>query len=437
MATYSSKKYPSGSVTSATLADGSVVAVDLADGAVTSAKLNSTVDLSGKTVTYRSIVAGDIASGAITTAKMANSGAELGMRNRIINGDMRIDQRNAGASYSALDSTYGLDRWKLASWDGSGTATGKYTVQQSSTAPAGFANSMLITSSAATTIGSGAIYWVGQMIEGLNTADLGWGTANAQTVTISFWVRSSLTGTFAGSVLNSAANRSYPFSYTISSANTFEYKTITIAGDTSGTWLATNGIGIRLVFSLGIGTTYQGTAGAWAGSQLTSVTGSTNLLATNGATLYITGVQLEKGSNATAFEHRQFGIEFSMCQRYYESSTPHGTLPTNGADSTSLSSNSFCLATFVPWGSTNASRPTIRFAVQKRAQPTIQQYGNNAGLLLYLGSGAGGISSDNTLTSNANMGLNAVDATMLCLNNQATGETIFGCGGAWTASAEL
>jgi hypothetical protein len=333
MATYSSKKYPSGSVTSAQLADGTVVAVDLADGAITSAKLNSTVDLSGKTVTYRSIVAGDIASNAITTAKisdaavshtkMANAGAELGMRNRLINGALTIDQRNSGASYSALDSTYGLDRWKLASWDGSGTVTGKYTVQQSSTAPAGFANSMLITSSAATTIGSGAIYWVGQMIEGLNTADLGWGAANAQTVTVSFWVRSSLTGTFAGSVLNSASDRSYPFSYTISSANTFEYKTITIAGDTSGTWLKTTGIGIRLVFSLGIGTTYQGTANAWVAGQFTSVTGSTSLLATNGATLYIAGVQLEVGSTATPFENRPYGTELALCQRYYQN---HGAM---------------------------------------------------------------------------------------------------------------
>jgi hypothetical protein len=240
-----------------------------------------------------------------------------GMRNRIINGDMRIDQRNAGASYSAVDSTYGLDRWKLASYDSS-AQTGKYTVIQSSTAPTGFPTSMLITSSAATTINASSIYWVGQMIEGFNTADLGFGAAGASTVTVSFWVRSSLTGTFGGVLSNSASNRSYPFSYTINSANTFEFKTVTIPGDTSGTWLTTNGIGIRLIFNLGSGTTYQGTAGAWSGSQLNSVTGTTSLLATNGATLYIAGVQLEKGSAASAFENRQYGQELVLCQRYYE-----------------------------------------------------------------------------------------------------------------------
>ena len=243
---------------------------------------------------------------------------DFGLRNRIINGQMTIDQRNAGASYSAVDSTYGLDRWKLASWDGSSQVTGKYTVIQSSTAPAGFPTSMLITSSAATTIAAGAIYWVGQMIEGFNTADLDFGKATAKSVTVSFWVRSSLTGDFSGAIANSAHDRSYPFSYTINSANTFEFKTVTIPGDTSGTWLTTNGIGIRIFFNLGSGTTYRGTAGAWSGSQLTSVTGTTSLLATNAATLYIAGVQLEEGSQATPFEYRHHSKELSLCQRYYE-----------------------------------------------------------------------------------------------------------------------
>jgi hypothetical protein len=242
----------------------------------------------------------------------------FGFKNRILNGSMVLDQRNAGASYSAIDSTYGLDRWKLASWDGSSQVTGKYTVIQSSTVPTGFSTSMLITSSAATTIGAGAIYWVGQMIEGYNTADLDFGKATANSITVSFWVRSSLTGTFGGAIANSAHNRSYPFSYTINSANTFEYKTVTITGDTSGTWLTTNGIGIKIFFNLGSGTTYQGTANAWSGSQLTSVTGTTSLLATNGATLYITGVQLEKGSTATSFDYRPYGTELALCQRYYE-----------------------------------------------------------------------------------------------------------------------
>jgi hypothetical protein len=289
----------------------------------------------------------------------------FGFKNRILNGSMVLDQRNAGASYSAIDSTYGLDRWKLASWDGSSQVTGKYTVIQSSTVPTGFSTSMLITSSAATTIGAGAIYWVGQMIEGYNTADLDFGKATANSITVSFWVRSSLTGTFGGAIANSAHNRSYPFSYTINSANTFEYKTVTITGDTSGTWLTTNGIGIKIFFNLGSGTTYQGTANAWSGSQLTSVTGTTSLLATNGATLYITGVQLEKGSTATSFDYRPIGTELALCQRYFEKSTAQSTPILSASDATFLVTN---LYNNIVTGNYYA---TVTFVVTKRASPTV------------------------------------------------------------------
>jgi hypothetical protein len=137
-------------------------------------------------------------------------------------------------------------------------------------------------------------------------------------VTLSFWVRSSLTGTFGGSFRNSASNRSYPISYTISSANTWEQKSVTVAGDTSGTWLTTNGIGILLFLSLGSGSTYSGTSGSWSGSTYTSATGATSVVGTNGATFYITGVQLEKGSTATSFDYRPYGTELALCQRYYE-----------------------------------------------------------------------------------------------------------------------
>jgi hypothetical protein len=157
-----------------------------------------------------------------------------------------------------------------------------------------------------------------QRIEGFNVADLGWGTASAQAVTLSFWVRSSLTGTFGGAINNSGANRSYPFTYSISSANTWEQKTITVAGDTTGTWLTTNGIGIAIWFGLGVGSSLSGTAGAWASSGLYSATGATSVVGTNGATFYITGVQLEKGSQATAFEWRPYGTELALCQRYFQ-----------------------------------------------------------------------------------------------------------------------
>jgi hypothetical protein len=239
----------------------------------------------------------------------------LGFRNRIINGDMRIDQRNAGASVTPTSGQYLVDRWLAGV-----TQASKFSVQQNAgsvTPPAGFTNYLGVTSLSAYSIVSSDIFFIAQRIEGLNCADLAWGTANAKTVTLSFWVRSSLTGTFGGSLANSGSTRSYPFTYTISAANTWEQKSVTIAGDTSGTWLTTNGIGINVHFSLGSGSTYSGTAGAWAAANYTSSTGATSVVGTNGATLYITGVQLEVGSVATPFERRDYGRELIMCQRYY------------------------------------------------------------------------------------------------------------------------
>ena len=235
----------------------------------------------------------------------------MGFRNRIINGDMRIDQRNSGASINPTDGQFVVDRFAMGV-----SQTSKLTAQRSAVAPVGFANSILVTSSSVYSVLAGDYFAVNQSVEGFNVADLGWGTANAQAVTLSFWVRSSLTGTFAGSLRNSASNRSYPFSYTISAANTWEQKTVTIAGDTAGTWLTDNGAGIRVWFTLGAGSTYSGTAGAWAAGNFVSATGATSVVGTNGATFYITGVQLEAGTVATPFERRDYGRELMMCQRY-------------------------------------------------------------------------------------------------------------------------
>ena len=238
------------------------------------------------------------------------------MRNRIINGAMVIDQRNAGASITPTNGQFSVDRWSAFLSQAS-----KFSIQQDAgavTPPAGFTDYLGCTSLSAYSLGASDFFGFRQAIEGFNLADLGWGTANAKTITVSFWVRSSLTGTFGGVLKNSAANRSYPFSYTISAANTWEYKTITIAGDTSGTWLTTNGIGIEIAWSLGTGSTYSGTAGAWAGANLVSATGATSVVGTNGATFYITGVQLEVGTQATSFEYRQYQQELALCQRYYQ-----------------------------------------------------------------------------------------------------------------------
>jgi hypothetical protein len=288
------------------------------------------------------------ADGSITPPKLSNRGSELGMRNRIINGAMTIDQRNAGASVTPTNTQYGVDRWQAYL-----TQASKFSMQQSSIAPAGFKNSLLVTSLSSYSNSSGDIFNVLQFIEGFNVADLDWGTASAQPVTLSFWVRSSLTGTFGGVVrITGGGTRSYPFSYTISAANTFEYKTITIAGDTTGSWNTTNGQGVGVVFDLGVGSTFEGTAGAWANSNLYGTTGATSVVGTNNATWYITGVQLEKGTQATPFEHRPYGTELFLCQRYFESVGIYD-YPEAGTY-------------YAGW----KYLPEIKYLVQKRATPT-------------------------------------------------------------------
>jgi hypothetical protein len=255
-------------------------------------------------------------NGSITANAVTPS---VNMKNRIINGAMVIDQRNAGASVTPANDAYTLDRWQVNISDSS-----KFTIQQNAgsvTPPAGFTNYLGVTSSSAFSLAAGSYFVLDQKIEGFNVGDLGWGTANAKTVTLSFWVRSSLTGTFGGVLRNSAENRSYPYTYTISSANTWEQKSVTIAGDTSGTWLTTTGVGIYVGFGLGVGTTYSGTAGAWAGSTFASATGATSVVSTNGATFYTTGVQLEVGSTATSFDYRPYGTELALCQRYFVNTT--------------------------------------------------------------------------------------------------------------------
>ena len=259
-----------------------------------------------------------LAADGSATAQLSslNGGPLAGARNRIINGDMRIDQRNAGASVTPSGGTgyFSCDRWQQ--WL---SQNSKYSIQRSTVAPAGFANSLLATSLSAYTVLTTDNFALNQNIEGFNAQDLGWGTASASSITLSFWVRSSLTGTFGGAFSNSAVNRSYPFTYTISAANTWEQKTVTIAGDTTGTWLTDNGIGIRLWFSIGAGSTYLGTAGSWAGADYRGATGQTSVVGTNGATFYITGVQLEPGTVATPFERRSYGQELMLAQRYFAS----------------------------------------------------------------------------------------------------------------------
>jgi len=291
----------------------------------------------------------------------------LSGRNRIINGAMVVDARNAGASVTPTASVYSMDRWQIAI-----SQSSKLSFQQNAgsvTPPAGFSNYLGITSLSSYSVAAGDYFLINQFIEGFNTADLAWGTASASAVTLSFWVRSSLTGTFGGCLDNDGNARSYPFSYTISAANTWEKKTITIAGDTSGTWLTNNGKGIGVRFSLGTGSTYTTTAGAWASGAYFNATGATSVVGTNGATFYITGVQLEAGSVATPFERRSYGQELMLCQRYFETSYPSGVAVGSIYEPAPTQHSA----------RTNEFRTWQEFSVDKRTSATVKFYSPTTG----------------------------------------------------------
>ena len=330
---------------------GSVTSSNLSTSAVTATKMASaSVDLASSTVT-----------GILPSANggTGTSAGVTGFKNRIINGAMVIDQRNAGASVTPTTGVYTLDRWFAAAY----SASSKFSVQQNAgsvTPPVGFTNYLGVTSLSAYSVSASDFLCLIHSIEGYNIADLGWGTANAKTVTLSFWVRSSLTGTFGGALANQDGSRSYPFSYTISTSNTWEQKSITIAGETSGTWLTTNGLGLTIRFGLGVGSTYLGTAGAWATSgNYFSATGATSVVGTNGATFYITGVQLEVGSTATSFDYRPYGTELALCQRYFE---------IIGVESQSMFADTYS-------NTGNVAIYSGAYNVNKRAAPTMTQFG--------------------------------------------------------------
>jgi hypothetical protein len=300
---------------------------------------------------------------------MSAQGTSFGFRNKLINGAMLITQRNGTSTITPADNDYVVDRWSFGIAQAS-----KLTSSQSATAPSGFSSSVLVTSSSAFTPGSTDLFRFTQKIEGFNTIDLAFGTASASTVTLSFWVRSSLTGTFGGSLQNNAGDRSYPFTYTILSANTFEYKTITITGDTTGTWIgATNGIGLYVNFSLGAGSSRIGTAGAWAAAGYYGATGQVNLVSTNAATWYITGVQLERGSTPTPFEWRPYGKELMLCQRYYQKVT-------TGVTDRGIAVGYYYLSTQM--------FSQIPFQVNMRAAPTLDVNSGTNYFILYT-NGAG------------------------------------------------
>ena len=309
---------------------------------------------------------GTINADLMTTSDGVSSSGLYGFKNRLINGAMVIAQYGTGSTSVQTSTTYAsCDRWISDASQNS-----KYTIQQSSDAPTGFNFSLLATSSSAYSVTASDGFRLQQRIEGFNTADLAFGSASAKTVTLSFWIKSTLTGTFGGSLCNSAFNRTYPFTYTISSASTWEQKTITIAGDTSGTWIgATNGIGIIVYFSLGAGSNFTGTNNAWNSGFYLG--GSTSVVGTSGATFQISGVQLEKGSTATSFDYRPYGTELSLCQRYYYLM--------------SAASNSNTFFHNVAADGTTHALGVVTFPQVMRASPSLTTSGTGSNYRIYMG----------------------------------------------------
>lgn len=299
------------------------------------------------------------ASSTGVTIPSVSSSNTFGFKNRIINGGMVIDQRNAGASVTPTANAYTLDRWSY----GCGGVASKFAIQQNAgavTPPAGFTKYLGATSQSAYSLSTTDRFFIQQGIEGFNVIDLAWGTSSAKTITVSFWVRSSLTGIFGGSVQNNVSDRSYPFSYSIPIANTWTYITITIPGDTSGTWLTNSSGGIWLIFGLGVGSTVSGTASSWQSGNYLSATGATSVVGTNGATFYITGVQLEVGSQATSFDFRSYGQELALCQRYYEQKNYN-----------SVAYEGVCNSCLVGSGSSTEMLGIFPYEIEKRSAPTI------------------------------------------------------------------
>ena len=411
---------------------GTLQATILKDGA--SSTNNLTFDSSGNvtvgnnlTVTGTTTLTGSLAGNPTTTGTYVMGSSFL--RNRIINGNMTIDQRNSGAQITAanlINTAYMVDRWAYFS-----SQAAKFTAQQNAgsvTTPVGFPNYLGMTVATAVTVGATDFFNIGQSIEGFNFADLAWGTANAKTVTLSFVVYSSLTGTFGGVLRNSAVNRSYPFTYSIPTANTWTTISVTIAGDTSGTWVgATNGIGVQVLFGLGVGTTYSTTAGAWAAGNYLSATGAVSVVGTASATFYITGVQLEVGTVATPFERRQYGQELALCQRYYEKSYAIGTVP-GSVTAYSLGTTSGLNG----YSSTVYLFINVPFKVTKRTAATFAYWdaaGNASRTTYVTGGGLSQTDNNNNVSFATGSETGVIVSPLVIPSNN--------CLFNWTASAEL
>ena len=326
-----------------------------------------TVDTIQSDSSYASTL--NVASKVNFTSGMQIGGADAsfgGMRNRIINGAMSIAQYGTSTTMALGGNIgYACDRFRCDSSVG----TAITAAQSTSVVPTGFAYSLSYTAGTGTTA-AGDNAEIVHFIEGYNIADLGWGTANAQPVTLSFWARSSLTGSFGLILENSDASAQYLTTYSLPVVNTWTKITLSIPAPTIGTWLSTKDRGIGIRWDMGVGTTNSGAStNAWnsvGASSKVGVTGTVKITQNTGATFYITGVQLEKGSTATSFDFRPHGMELALCQRYFERSYNIGS-------ATGSFTNGF-IGFNTPINSASDVPSNILYKVTKRDTPTIVVY---------------------------------------------------------------
>ena len=283
-----------------------------------------------------------------------------GFKNRIINGAMMVSQYNGStATTNTSGSYYFIDRF--LTYDGSGGS--HFSVGQnlgSVTPPAGFTNYIGVKTTSAVSASAANNFTLNQYIEGFNISDLNFGTASALPITLSFWVQSSLTGTFGGCIQSGNGDAYYIFSYTINNANTWQQVSISMPGSTIGTWLAgTNGRALDVRWDLGLGSNFNGTAGSWTGTAGYTVAGSQKVVGTLNATFYITGVQLEVGSTATSFDYSPYGTELALCQRYCQVISGAGV------------SNNYQRIGYGPGQSTNQGLAQIALKTTMRIAPSI------------------------------------------------------------------
>ena len=345
------------------------------------------------------------------------------LRNRIINGAMVIDQRNAGAVVTVASgaTNYIADRFAFTN-----NASNSVTIQQVTDAPADFSYSSKVTIGSANTLGSTQYIDLFHNVEGYNFADMAWGTVSAKTITVSFWVKSSVSGTHGGMVINNANNRTFAFTYTISAANTWEYETVTIPGDVTGTWNTTNLRGVALFFTMGSGATYLTSPNVWTAGVFLAPTTAVNLAAVAGATWQITGVQLEVGTVATPFERRLYGTELALCQRYYEKSYEQSVVPGTASLVGYSSMNN------PDQGSNVYVFNTDRFAVQKRTAATMRLWDLAGNLSRITDYSLGGlVRTDNRNTVYSYTGAQSC-AVMINVQTASTAGTY-----QWDATAEL